>query len=289
VTAARALFAAAVLACAPALAAAQQQAPPDPHAGHVHPAPPAAPPAGPPAEPAGLPPSIRPLTDADRAAAFPDVGGHAVHDDVVRAFVLADELEWRGGGDRDGAHWDLDGWIGKDIRRLWFRTEGILEGDRLDEAHAHVLYGHAFAPWWEVVAGVRQDFDPGSAQTLAAVGIQGFAPYRIDLEITGYLGGNGHTQLRVDAANDLRLTRRWIVQSRVEATLNGKPDAQRLLGTGLTSLETGLRFRYEIRRELAPYAGLVWRSTFFETADLARAAGEEVAGFQLVVGVRLWR
>jgi copper resistance protein B len=288
VIAARVLFATVLLACPPALAAAQQ-APPDPHAGHVHPAPPAAPPADKPAEPTALPPFIAPVTDADRAAAFPDVGGHAVHDDVVRAFVLADELEWRGGGDRTGVHGDVDGWIGKDIRRLWFRTEGITEGDRLDEAHAHVLYGHAFAPWWEVVAGIRQDFDPGAAQTWAAGGIQGLAPYRIDLEITGYLGGDGHTQLRVDAANDSRLTRRLIAQSRVEASLNGKTDAERLIGAGLTSMEVGLRFRYEIRRELAPYAGVVWRSTFFETADLARAAGEDVAGFQLVVGLRLWR
>ena len=286
--AARALAVAAALACAPALVSAQQ-APPDPHAGHVRPAPPATPPAATPAEPVKLPSFIPVPTDADRAAAFPDVGGHAVHDDVVRAYVLADELEWRGGGDRDGAHWDLDGWIGKDIQRLWFRSEGISEGDRLDEAHAHVLYGHAFAPWWEVVAGVRQDFDPGAAQTWAAAGIQGLAPYRIDLEVTGYLGGDGHTQLRVDAANDLRLTRRLIVQSRVEASLNGKTDAERLIGAGLTSMEAGLRFRYEIRRELAPYAGVVWRSTFFETADLARAAGEDVAGFQLVVGLRVWR
>ena len=212
-----------------------------------------------------------------------------VHDDVVRAFVLADELEWRSGGERDGAHWDLDGWIGKDVRRLWFRTEGISEGDRLDEAHAHVLYGHAVAPWWEVVGGIRQDFEPGRSQTWAAAGIQGFAPYRIDLEVTGYLGGEGRTQLRADAANDLRLTRQLIVQSRVEASLNGKADAERLIGAGLSSMEVGLRFRYEIRRELAPYAGVVWRSTFFETADFARAAGEDVGGFQLVAGVRLWR
>jgi copper resistance protein B len=287
--AARALVLAVALACAPAPASAQQPPPPDPHAGHVHPAPPAAPPAATPAEPAKLPSFIPVPTDADRAAAFPDVGGHAVHDDAVRAYILADELEWRAGGDRDGAHWDLDGWIGKDVRRLWLRTEGISEGDRLDEAHAHVLYGHAFAPWWEVVAGVRQDVDPGSAQTWAAGGIQGLTPYRIDLEVTGYLGGDGRTQLRVDAANDLRLTRRLIVQSRVEASLNGKADAERLIGAGLSSMEAGLRFRYEIRRELAPYAGVVWRSAFFETADLARAAGEDIAGFQFVVGLRVWR
>ena len=80
------------------------------------------------------------------------------------------------------------------------------------------------------VAGVRQDLRPGDAQTWAAFGFQGFAPYRIDVELTGYLGAGGRSQLRVDAAHDLRLTRRLVAQTRLEATLVGKPDAARERG-----------------------------------------------------------
>jgi copper resistance protein B len=301
VTAARAFVAAArrlalaslvVSGGTPAPAAAQQ--PPDPHAGHAPPAAPApAAPAQPPTvpapPPASLPPFIRPPTDADRAAAFPDVAGHAVHDDAIHAYVLVDELEWRGGRGVSGLHWDVDGWVGGDRDRVWLRAEGVGESGRLDEAHGHVLYGRPIARWWDLVAGVRQDARPGDAQAWAAVGVQGFAPYRVDVELTGYVGAGGRTQLRADAAHDLRLTRRLVAQTRLEATINGKADAARGAGTGLSATEVGIRVRYEIRRDVAPYVGVTWHRTYFATADHARAHGEAVATGRLVIGLRVWR
>jgi copper resistance protein B len=268
------------------------QQPPDPHAGHAPQAPaaPAAPAAARDAAPgAGLPSFIARPTDADRAAAFPDVPGHAVHDDAVHAYVLVDELEWRSGRDASGLHWDVDAWIGGDRDRLWLRAEGVGESGSIDEAHGHVLYGRPIARWWDLVAGLRQDARPGGAQTWAAVGIQGLAPYRIDLELTGYLGAGGRTQLRADAAHDLRLTRRLIAQTRLEATVNGKADPAREAGAGLSATEFGVRIRYEIRRELAPYVGVTWHRTYFGTADHHRALGEPVATARLVLGLRVWR
>ena len=289
----RVLALVAALASVTAPPAQAQQTPPDPHAGHVHPAPPAPTPAPTPAPPAGPatspPPSVRPLTDADRAAAFPPgVHGHSVHDDMVHAYVLADELEWRAGHGASGLHWDVDGWVGKDRERFWFRAEGVSDGDRVDEAHAHALYGRAIARWWDVVAGVRQDLRPGGAQAWAAIGVQGFAPYRIDVEVTGYVGAHGRTQLRLDAAHDLRLTRRVVAQTRLEGTIDGKADPAHDAGTGVAVVEAGVRVRYEIRRELAPYIGLTWKHALSDTADLQRAAGDAPAGLQLMVGLRVW-
>jgi copper resistance protein B len=164
----------------------------------------------------------------------------------------------------------------------------VSDGDRLDEAHAHFLYGRAVARWWDVVAGVRQDARPGRAQTWAAAGLQGLAPYRIHLEITGYLGADSRSQLRLEAAHDLRLTRRLLAQTRVEGTVNGKADPARAAGAGLAGLEAGVRVRYEIRRELAPYVGVTWKRGLFDTADLQRAADDAPAGAQLTVGLRVW-
>jgi copper resistance protein B len=263
---------------------AAQQTPPDPHAGHAQPAAAPAQPAKParPAADAPLPPSIRPITDADRAAAFPDVAhGHSVHDDVVHTYVLFDELEWRAGR-TSGLHWDVDAWIGKDRDRLWLRAEGVSDAGAIAETHVHALYGRAIARWWDVVAGIRQDGRPGDPQTWAAVGLQGLAPYRIDLEITGYVGAGGRTQVRADASHDLRLTRRLIAQTRIEATLNGKADPARHAEPGLASVEAGVRVRYEIRRELAPYVGLTWQHE-------AAHGGYDSRGAQLTVGVRVWR
>jgi copper resistance protein B len=290
VIAARRLAMTAVLLAGAIAGPAAAQQPPDPHAGHGHPSPPpaAAPAPAPDQAPPALPPFIPTPTDADRAAAFPDVAGHAVHDDAIHAYLLVDELEWRGGSDASGLHWDVDGWIGGDRSRLWFRAEGVGESGRLDEAHGHLLYGRPIARWWDLVAGIRQDARPGSAQTWAAVGVQGLAPYRIDLELTGYVGAGGRTQLRVDAAHDLRLTRRLIAQTRLEATINGKADAAREAGAGLSATEFGIRVRYEIRRELAPYVGVTWHRTYFATADHHRAHREPVATARLVIGLRVW-
>ena len=99
----------------------------------------------------------------------------------------------------------------------------------------------------------------------------------------------GARQLRLDAAHDLRVTRRVVAQTRLEATINGKTDRERLAGAGLAAIEAGLRLRYEIRRDLAPYVGVTWKRSTFETADLARQAGDGVGGTQLTVGVRVWR
>jgi copper resistance protein B len=236
-----------------------------------------------------LPPYIRPVTDEDRAAAFPDLQGHAVHDRAINYFVLFDQLEWQSGEGTNGADWDVTGWVGRDRDRFWFRTEGDASGGELEQAQAHLLYGHQFSRWWDVVAGVRQDVRPGDPQTWAAVGVQGLAPYFFAVEATAYVGAGGRTHFRFETEYELLVTNRFVLQPLVEAEIYGKSDPARGLGAGLSSGELGLRLRYLIKREFAPYVGVVWTQRFFETADLARQAGEPTAGVRLALGVRLWR
>ena len=228
------------------------------------------------------------VTDADRAAAFPQgLQGHAVHEGAPNFMVLFDQLEWRGGRD-GGISWENRAWIGGDVNRLWLRAEGETDNGRVEQGFGTALYGRAFARWWEVVAGVRQDFRPGPSQTWAAIGIQGLAPYWFEVEATGYVGAGGRTHMRLEVEYELLLTNRLILQPLIEAEVYGKSDEARGLGAGLTSLETGVRLRYEVRRELAPYVGLTWEKKFFGTADFARAAGENVSGARMVVGLRTW-
>jgi copper resistance protein B len=235
------------------------------------------------------PPGIPPVTDEDRKAAFPRLtSGHAVHDDGVHYYVLFDQLEWQKGGERNGASWDNTGWIGRDVNRFWFRTEGEAEGSRLSAAEAHALYGRAIHRWWDLVAGVRQDFGPGPARTWAAVGIQGLAPYRFEVEATAYVGESGRTHLRMEGEYEWLLTNRLILQPLVEAQIYGKSDPERGIGAGLSSADAGLRLRYEFRRELAPYVGVTWNWKFFGTADFATASGDDTSGVRLATGVRVW-
>jgi copper resistance protein B len=235
-----------------------------------------------------LPPFIPQPTDADRAAAFPDVMGHTVHDDAVNFLVLADEIEWQGGDGPSRFAWKTRGWIGKDRDRLWFRSAGDAEGGRLGSASVEALYGRAVAPWWDVVAGVRQDVRPGDPQTWAAVGLQGLAPYWFEVEATAYIGASGRTRVEFETEYEVLLTNRLVLQPLVELDIYGKDDPERGIGAGMSEIETGVRLRYEIRRELAPYVGVVWHHKLSGTADFAREAGERVSSARIAAGLRLW-
>ena len=84
------------------------------------------------------------------------------------------------------------------------------------------------------------------------------------------------------------LSQRLILQPRFETNLYGRDDPQRGIGAGLSDAELGLRLRYEIRRQFAPYIGVNFVRRFGKTADYARAAGEVAFDPQLVGGLRIW-
>ena len=280
-----AIIAAMLLSASAAMA--QTPAPPpkpDPHAGHAKPAPQPAPGSQPPADAA-----VPPLTDADRAAAFPpDVHGHTVHDTAVNYHVLFDQLEWQYIHGAQGLRWDNTTWVGGDINRLWVKSEGEALDGVVDDAEIKVLYGRSLSRWWDVVAGIRQDIRPSPSHTWLAVGVQGLAPHWFEIDATFYVGSSRHIAARLEAEYEVLLTNRLLLQPLVEVSLAGNDDPDRGIGAGLSTGEVGFRLRYEIRREVAPYAGLVWHRKLFGTADFARAAGRDIGGWHLVAGLRTW-
>ena len=163
---------------------------------------------------------------------------------------------------------------------------------RRDGVTAHgdveLLWGRPRGPWWDVVAGIRHDIGDGPARYWLALGVQGMAPYKFEVEATAYLGPSGRTALRAEAEYDVLLTNRLVLQPSLEVELHGRDDPERGIGSGLSEGELGLRFRYEARREFAPYAGYVWSRKFGRTADFARTGGEHVADRMWVAGIRFW-
>ena len=263
-----------------ATAAFAQGTPADPHAGHTMPTNTSPPQPGAP---------VPPVTDADRAAAFPqDLHGHTVHDGKVNYLVLFDQLEWQTRGDSNGLNWDNKTWIGGDLNRAWIHSEGATEGGTVEEAEVHVTYGRSFARWWDVLAGIRYDVRPGPSQAWAAFGIQGLAPQWFEVQATLYVGESATTLARFEVEYELLLTQRLVLQPLVELNVYGKSIPERGIGAGLSSAEAGLRLRYEIRREFAPYVGAVWHRQFMGTADFTEAAGRSVGGWHLAAGVRTW-
>ena len=225
------------------------------------------------------------ITDADRAAAASPGHGHE-HGRTVFAFLMVDRLErWNDGA--GGEAWGVKGWIGSDEHRLWLRSEGEREGGKLAGADLEVLYGRPVARWWDLQAGVRHSFGPGPSRTAAAFGIAGIAPGKFEIEATGYLDEGGRLSARAEAAYTLLLTNRLILEPRIEAGWQAREDRDRGLGAGLSSLETGLRLRYEIDRRFTPYLGVVRVRSFGATAGLRRADGEATGETRVVAGVRL--
>ena len=228
------------------------------------------------------------LTDADRSAAFPDVAGHAVHDNAVHSYWLVDRLEGWNADPGTGIGWEAVGWIGTDLDRLWLRSEGERVGGSLESADIEVLYGRSVAPWWDVVAGVRHDFGEGPSQSFAAIGVMGLSPYKFDVEATAYVGQSGQTAARLEAEYDTLLTNRLILQWQAEADLYGRDDPRRGIGSGLSTIEAGLRLRYEFTRQFAPYIGIVHERAFGGTADFRRDRFDDIDDTRIVAGLRIW-
>ena len=205
--------------------------------------------------------------------------------DRIFAHALLDQFEGRMG---DQFRWDGQGWIGGDYDKLWIKSEGVLQNGRVEDGQHELLYDRAVTTFFDVQAGLRADLDSGPAREWAAFGIQGLAPYFLDVEATAYVGDGGRTAARFKISYDLLITQRLILQPEAELDLYGSADPARRVGAGLSDLDAGLRLRYEISRKLAPYLGVSYRGAFGGTADFARQAGETASDLRFVIGVRAW-
>lgn len=203
--------------------------------------------------------------------------------------LLVDRLERaRTRHDGTATAYDAQAWFGRDYDRLVLKAEGEAARGKLQEARTEVLWGHAVATFWDTQLGVRYDSGTGPNRGWLAFGIQGLAPYWFEVDATAYLGDSGRSALRLGAEYELLLTQRLILQPRVEFNAYGKRDEARDIGSGLADGVAGLRLRYEVTRQIAPYVGVERAAKFGQTADLARAAGERTSETRWVAGLHFW-
>jgi copper resistance protein B len=218
-----------------------------------------------------------------------DMPGMDMSDHDRQSMLLLDQFEYA--QDSHGASsgfWDGELWYGADFNKLWLKSEGSYSGGQLEDVRTEALWDHALSAYWGSQLGVRHDLGRGPDRTWAAFGVQGLAPYWFDTEAALYIGEEGRVAARVQVEYEELLTQRLILQPKFEVNLYSKDDPARGIGSGLSDSELGLRLRYEVRREVAPYAGVVWRQRYGRTADLSRAAGEPSGELQVVAGVRFW-
>ncbi|WP_262423543.1 copper resistance protein B [Brevundimonas denitrificans] len=272
--------------------------PTDPHAGHDMGPPDVATSADHPGRPPEAPPPPAALSGPAHAADA--VWGEAAmrpargillreNGDIRTTAVVIDRLEAGFGDGEESWLWDAGGWSGGDINRFWWKSEGEGDFDGEIEGEVQALYSRAVAPFWDVQTGVRQDFrDGGENPTHLVLGVQGLAPYWWEVDAAAFLSTEGDLTARVEAEYDQRITRRLILQPRFELEASASDIPELGLGSGLTHVEAGVRLRYEIAKEFAPYVGVEWSRDLGDTADLTRALGGEPEHTRFVIGIKAW-
>jgi len=190
---------------------------------------------------------------------------------------------------KNSYRWEGEAWAGGDINRFVFKYEG--EGEvrgPLDDLELSGLYSRAVSPYWNLQAGIRYDVKPDPSRTYAVVGVEGLAPYWFKAVAAAYLSNKGELRGRIEGYYDQRITQKWILRPRIEANFSAQTIPELGVGSGLSNLELGVRLRYEIKKEFAPYIGFEWIQQFGESARFTRAKGGQVSDPHFVMGVRLW-
>ena len=201
-------------------------------------------------------------------------------------FNLA-EYQFRKG--HDGFEWNGQAWYGGDINRVWLKSEGDGTYERgTDRAEVQALYSHAIGPYFNLQGGLRYDFKPNPSRVYATVGVEGLAPGFFELEGAVFLSNKGELLARAEGYYDQRITQRLILQPRAELNFAAQNSPDIKVGSGLSDAEIGLRLRYDIRREFAPYVGVQYRRAFGDSGRYLRVAGERSGGWEVLTGVRTW-
>lgn len=214
--------------------------------------------------------------------------GGGMIDDPLLTMLMIDQFEISVGDGSDPLVWDAEGWIGKDLHKLWIKTDGEYVDGQAEEMEMQALYSLAIAPFWDVQVGWRRDIRPTPERDWAALGIRGLAPYFFDIDAAVFIGESGRTAVRLQTEYEIMFTQRLILVPEIELNLYGKDDPATGIGSGLADIEVGARLRYEIRREFAPYIGVNWTRLYGQTADYAREEGSDVDDLRFVFGVRAW-
>ena len=179
--------------------------------------------------------------------------------------------------------YDLQAWYGRSFGRLLLRSEGEFTGSSLDMTRTELYWAQAVAAYWDALIGLRADLGDQPGQSWLALGLQGLTPYWIELKAGLYLGHTGQMAAKLEAEYEQLLTQRLVLQPRVELKLHSRRDVDRETGSGLSELAAGVRLRYEVTREVAPYLGFEWHGVYGETRDISGESGE----LRLLGGVRL--
>jgi copper resistance protein B len=212
-----------------------------------------------------------------------------MHGAVPAYRILVERLEAKLREGRDAYSLDAQAWYGGDLDKLWLKADA--DGDfagQLEGAELQALWSHAIGPFFDLQAGVRLDIGPGPERTHLVLGVQGLAPYWIEVDAAAFLSDKGDVTARIEAEHDARITQRLILQPRIEAQFALQDIPSKQIGSGLSEFGVGARLRYHATQLIAPYVGIEYERAMGDTRRLRRLAEEHTGGIGFVAGVRFW-
>jgi copper resistance protein B len=210
-------------------------------------------------------------------------------DDQIYTFFQLDQNEYRLSDGDDAYAWEAQGRAGTDYDKIAFKTEGevVIDGE-VEQAELQVLYSRLISDFFDAQVGVRYDFEPDPERAFAVLGIQGLAPQFFEVDAALFISDDGDVSARLEAEYELLITQSLVLQPAAEINVAVQEVEELGIGSGPTDIEIGLRLRYEITREFAPYIGVHYERDLFGTADLTREEGEDVDAVSFVAGLRLF-
>lgn len=222
---------------------------------------------------------------ASEASMTHSMAAHDMNDDPLITMIKFDQLEWRNDHSENTLAWDAEAWIGYDANKLLLKTEGEKTAGNTEHSELQILYSHALSAFWDVQTGLRVDTEPGSTQNWLALGLQGLAPYFIEVDSALFFGESGDIAWRLKLEQEWLLTQKLALVPKIEMKFYGQNDHEHEQGSGLSKTEIGLRLQYEINRNIAPYIGVHAFKKHGNTAEHARNEGEDTDDAQLVLGL----
>lgn len=212
---------------------------------------------------------------------------HAMEkDDPFLTKIIIDQLEWREAEGDNLLVTEAQAWLGYDLNKVWLKTEIEHVDGHTEEAELRLLYNRGITPFWDAQVGIRHDFQPNSRNWLT-VGLQGLAPYLLETDAAFFIGESGDTALRLELGYEILFTQQLILPPEFEINIYGQNDRETGMGSGLSDSQLGLRLRYEIRREFAPYLGVIWIRNYGNSKDYADVESGKKYDTKFAVGLRI--
>ncbi len=203
-------------------------------------------------------------------------------DDPLLTMFKADKLEWRDSNEGSLLVWEIDAWVGKDLDKLWIKSNGESIDGKTEGNEIDVLYSKAISPFWDMQMGMRHEFKSTPTQDWVGIGVMGVAPYLFEVDANVFVNEDSNVNARLSAEYEYLFTQKVILVPNFEMSLYSKDDNVRGIVSGFSSMELGLRLHYQIKPEFSPYIGVNFDKKF------GNAVVHSASETQLLAGLSFW-